>query len=148
MLYNFDTGNLDHARAALLVYAMYKSRDVNSPLNGLETWNRVESFCKGACRKSTTTAEFITKFKESAKIGAIKPRYLTPPSDDNFIVMDDGSLIATKDVRQYQIDILEDNKVRETIEREYPLITMLVRERIQREKYEQEEETENETDID
>lgn len=35
MLYQFDTDSLSHAKAALLLYGMYRSRNKNGPLNGL-----------------------------------------------------------------------------------------------------------------
>lgn len=135
MHYNFNTEDLKKAKAALLLYAMFKSRDKNSPLNGLETWTRVESFCKGACLKSSTTAEFMTKFKEMAKIGAIKPCYLADCQDGiNLVAMPDGSVVSGESFKNYQISIVEDNDIKKVIEKEYPLIVMLVRERIQREK--------------
>lgn len=135
MQHNFITEDITKARAALLIYAIFKSRDKNSPLSGVETWNRTESFCKGACLKSSTTSEFVTKFKEMAKVGAIKPTYLSDKIDGkNYVEMPDGSIIAGDGVKDYQIGILEDNSIRDVIEREYPLIVMLVRERIQREK--------------
>lgn len=134
MLYNFDTSKKKRARAALLIYALYKSRDLSSPINGLETWSRAESFCKAACLKSSTTAEFVTKFKEMSKIPSIKPFYLTDP--DGFVQMPNGSVVQSDAVRDYKLDIFEDDDVRNTIETEYPIIVMLVRERIQREKME------------
>lgn len=132
MLYNFDTSRDDRARAALLIYALFKSRDAASPLNGLETWSRAESYCKAACLKSSTTAEFVTRFKELAKIPSIKPYYLT--DGEGLVQMPDGTIIQADGVRDYKLDIFEDDDVRATIEREYPIIVMLVRERIQREK--------------
>lgn len=132
MLYNFDTSDAGRARAALLIYALFKSRDAGSPLNGLETWTRAESFCKAGCLKSSNTAEFVTRFKEMAKIPSIKPYYLT--GSDGLVQMPDGSVIQSDKIRDYKMDIFEDDSIRETIEREYPIIVMLVRERIQREK--------------
>lgn len=148
MLYNFDTENRQLANAALVLYAMYKSRGLNSPLNGLETWNRVESYCVGACKKSRTTSEFVTKFKELGKIGAIKPRYLADPSKDTAMTMlPDGTVVESDQVKDYRIGLLEDDEVRKTIEKDYPLVAILVRERIQREKYMfTEEDEENEED--
>lgn len=135
MYYNFNTKSLSKAKAALLLYAMYKSRDMNSPLNGLETWTRAESFCKGACLKSSTTSEFVTKFKEMAKVGAIKPYYLADDRDgENIVSLPDGSVVSGENFKNFQISIIEDNEIRKVIEKEYPLIVMLVRERIQREK--------------
>ncbi len=132
MLYNFDTSRSDRARAALLIYALFKSRDAASPLNGLETWSRAESYCKAACLKSSTTAEFATRFKELAKIPSIKPYYLTDA--EGLVPMPDGTIIQADGVRDYKLDLFEDDTIRATIEREYPIIVMLVRERIQREK--------------
>ena len=132
MLYNFDTSRDDRARAALLIYALFKSRDAASPLNGLETWSRAESYCKAACLKSSTTAEFTTRFKELAKIPSIKPYYLT--DSEGLVQMPDGTIIQADGVRDYKLDLFEDDTIRATIEREYPIIVMLVRERIQREK--------------
>ena len=143
MLYNFSTDNLDRANAALLIYALYKSRDSSSPMTGVDTWSRVESACVGACKKSSTTSEFVTQFKRIAHVGSIKPRYLAT-HERGLIRMDDGSLIADDGVKEYQIPILEDDRVRRTIERDYPLIVMLVRERIQRERYELTEDEEDE----
>ena len=51
MLYKFDTESVEHAKCALLLYALYKSRDKNSPLNGVETWERFNTFVRGACLK-------------------------------------------------------------------------------------------------
>lgn len=132
MLFNFDTMEMSRAKSALLLYALFKSRDAASPLNGLETWSRAESFCKAACLKSSSTAEFVTRFKEMAKIPSIKPYYLTDAS--KMVEMPDGSFIQSDNVRDYKLDIFEDDEIRRVIEKEYPIIVMLVRERIQREK--------------
>lgn len=141
MLYNFDTNDKKLADSALILYALYRSRGLNSPINGLETWNRVESYCVGACKKSRTTSEFVTKFKELGKIGAIKPRYLADPTKDSeMTALLDGTLVESDSVKNYRIGLLEDNEIRKTIEKEYPLVVILVRDRIQREKYIVEEE--------
>lgn len=144
MLFNFNTDDVTLARAALVLYALYKSRDTNSPMNGMETWNRVEAYCVGACKKSRTTSEFVTKFKELGKVGAIKPRYLSEPGA-GMTILPDGSVVESANVRNYHTELFEDNEIRKTIEHDYPLVTLLVRERIQREKYIVEEE-ENEED--
>ena len=145
MLYNFNTENLNHAKAALVLYALFKSRNENSPMNGLKAWNRVESYCVGACKKSRTTSEFVTKFKELGNVGAIKPRYLSD-SGACMTILPNGSVVESENVKNYRTELFEDNEIRKTIERDYPLITILVRERIHREKYIFEEEEDNEED--
>lgn len=141
MQLGFDTDEMRHAKAALLLYAMYKSRDKASALNGLETWNRFTSFIRGAMLKSTTTAEFCNNFCKMAKIGSIKPYYLT--TDGGIVEMPDGTLIQSSDVKDYKLEIMEDNSLMPIFESEGQYITMLIRERIQRDKLNQEDEYEN-----
>lgn len=148
MHYGFNTDDVKQAGAALLLYALYRSRGRDSFINGVETWNRMESLCRGACRKSSTTSEFVTKFKQAAGIGAIKPRYLSDPDAETGLqVLSDGSVVGSSEVKTYRTDIIRDNEIRSVIERDYPLIIMLIRERVQREKFEMaEEESEDEED--
>lgn len=134
MQLKFDTDSLTHARAALLLYAMYKSRDNNSPLNGLETWNRFGSFMRAASLKSTTTAEFVQEFCHKAKIQSVKPRYLN--TGDPVVISETGELIMSDSVKDYRLEILEDNSLLRLFERESQYLIILVRERIQREKIE------------
>lgn len=147
MHYGFNTDDVKKAGAALLLYALYRSRGRDSFINGVETWNRMENLCRGACRKSSTTSEFVTKFKQAAGIGAIKPRYLSDPDNAGLQILSDGSVVGSSDVKAYRLDIIQDNEIRNVIERDYPLIIMLIRERVQREKFEMaEEENEDEED--
>lgn len=137
MLYNFNTESEQHARAALLMYAIYRSRGKDSPLNGLETWERFENFSRGACLKANTIAEFVQAFCKKAKVHSIKPRYLDTGEP---ILMPDGTLISTSDMKNYRLDIIADDNLLEIINRESVYVILLVRERIQREKFEYTEE--------
>lgn len=134
MQLGFSTDKLKHAQAALVLYAMYRSRDTNSALNGLETWNRFSAYIRSAAIKSTTTPEFVEKFCRMAKIGSIKPRYLSGGGD--YVTLSDGSLIQSDSVHDYKTDVLSDNSLLPLFEREGIYLTMLVRERLQREKME------------
>lgn len=141
MQLGFFTESEKHAKAALLIYAMYRSRDKASPLTGMETWNRAVSFIRGATLKSTTTAEFCNNFCHMAKIGSIKPKYLS--TDGGMVVMADGSIIQSDNVRDYKLDLMQDDRLLPILENEGQFIVMLVRERLQREKM---EETEDEAE--
>lgn len=132
MLYKFDTESVDHAKCALLMYALYKSRDKNSPLNGIETWDRFNSFVRGACLKSTNMREFVQNFCRKAKIESIKPYFLA--TDDLVVLPDTGEVIQSKEWRNYNINIFEDDSLLNIINNETLYIITLVRERIQREK--------------
>ncbi len=137
MLYQFDTESLKHARAALLLYAMYRSRESTSPLNGLETWERFQTFTRGAWLKASTTAEFVQAFCRKAKINSVKPRYLR--TDDAVPMPGTGELIESASVANYQLDIIADNSLLDLYATESIYLIMLVRERIQREKMYQKE---------
>lgn len=132
MLYKFDTESLDHAKCALLMYALYKSRDKNSPLNGIETWDRFNSFVRGACLKSTNIREFVQNFCRKAKIESIKPYFLT--TDNLVILPDTGEVVQSTEWRNYNINLFEDDNLLTIINNEALYIITLVRERIQREK--------------
>lgn len=134
MLLEFATDNELRAKAALLLYAAYRSRQKTSSLNGLETWTRFVAYIRGACLKSETTAEFITNFCKMAGVGSIKPRYLETAG--GIIMLSDGTLIQSAGVKEYHPEIIEDNRLMKIYENESQLIVMLIRDRIQREKME------------
>ena len=132
MYYQFDTDNLDHAKAALLLYAMYRSRDKSSSLTGLETWDRFQNYVRAACLKSYTTAGFVQEFCRKAKISSLKPRYLD--TGDPVVVRETGELIGMAGYHDYRLSIIEDDNLLELYNTESVYLIMLVRERIQREK--------------
>lgn len=132
MLYQFDTDSLSHAKAALLLYGMYRSRGQNSPLNGLETWDRFQSFVRGACLKASTTAEFVQAFCKKANINSVKPRYLS--TGEPVAIPDTGELIVSSNVADYRLSLLSDDSLLQLYNTESLYLIMLVRERIQREK--------------
>lgn len=142
MLYKFDTDDVERAKAALLLYAMYKSRGTNSPLNGLETWDRVAAYIRASGLKSCNTAEFVQNFCKKAQISSIKPHYLS--TGEPVVVSGTEELICSTDYKDYRLDIMEDNEVYKIICNESLYIIMLVRERIQREKFSGEEIERNE----
>lgn len=133
MYYNFNTQSVRHARAALLLYAMYKSRDANSSLNGIDTWTRFTAYIRGACLKSDTTAQFVQNFCRKAQVGSIKPKYLDSGEP---VALGTGEFVSALDVHDYRTDIIEDDGLLDVLSKEGVYLTLLVRERIQREKLE------------
>lgn len=144
MLYQFDTESLSHAKAALLLYGMYRSRKKESPLNGLETWDRFQTFVRGACLKSSNTAEFVQAFCKKSKIDSIKPRYLS--TGEPVVMPGTGELIMSTGMADYRLNILKDNSLLRLYNTESLYLIMLVRERIQREKLTATEEEDEEKD--
>lgn len=133
MYYNFNTQSVRHARAALLLYAMYKSRDANSSLNGIDTWTRFTAYIRGACLKSDTTAQFVQNFCRKSQVGSIKPKYF---DSGDPVEVGTGELISALGVHDYRTDIIEDDSLLDVLSKEGVYLTLLVRERIQREKLE------------
>ena len=133
MYYKFDTEDLTRAKAALLLYAMYRSRDKQSSLNGVDTWKRFTAYIRGACLKSSTTAEFVQAFCKKAQVSAIVPKYL---DDDQPVMLPGGEMIAAEGVHDYRSSIIADDSLLPVLNRESMYLTLLVRERIQREKLE------------
>ena len=144
MLYQFDTDSLSHAKAALLLYGMYRSRKKESPLNGLETWDRFQTFVRGSCLKATTTAEFVQAFCKKAKIDSVKPRYFS--TGDPVLMPGTGELISSAGIADYRLGILADDSLMRLYNTESLYLIMLVRERIQREKFTPEVEDDEEED--
>lgn len=134
MQLGFTTENETRAKAALILYAAYRSRNKNSSLNGIETWNRFSAYIRGACLKSENTAQFINVFCKMADIGSIKPCYLK--THGGMMMLADGSLIQSSEVKEYKIDLFEDDSLMSIFENEGQLLVMLIRERVQREKME------------
>lgn len=135
MLLKFDTQNLSRAKAALILYAVYRSREKNSPLNGLETWDRYSSFIHGACLKASNMPEFVEELCHKAKTESIKPHYLG--TGDPVLISDDGTLIRSASAKDYKLDVLEDDSLLPLFRKETAVLIALVRERIQREKFEE-----------
>lgn len=144
MLYKFDTDSLSHAKAALLLYGMYRSRKKESPLNGMETWDRFQTFVRGACLKASTTAEFVQSFCKKAKIDSVKPRYLS--TGEPVVIPGTGELIVSGSVSDYRLGIIADDSLLRLYNTESMYLIMLVRERIQREKFAPEVEDDEEED--
>lgn len=133
MYYNFDTDDLTRGKAALLLYAMYRSRDKQSSLNGVDTWKRFTAYVRGACLKSSTTAEFVQAFCKKAQVSAIVPKYL---DDGEPVLLPSGEMIAAEGVHDYRSSIIADDTLLPVLNQESMYLTLLVRERIQRERLE------------
>lgn len=133
MYYRFDTEDISRAKAALLLYAMYRSKDKQSSLSGVETWKRFTAYIRGASLKSSTTAEFVQAFCKKAQVSAIRPKYLDTGDP---VPMPDGELLMADGVHDYRSAIIADDSLLPLFNRESVYLTLLVRERIQREKLE------------
>lgn len=132
MQFGFNTESVNHGKAALLLYAMYRSRELSSSLKGLETWERCSRFIRGAVLKASTVAEFVQQFCKMADVQTIKPHYL---KTDGLVEIDDiGTLAQVDGLYNYQLELFENQEILDLFNNESMYLIMLVRERIQRER--------------
>ena len=73
--YNFETGNKQEAIAALLVYAVYRSRDKKRFKVTPEMWGQIERFCKSSAKRSKTIPQFLEQFKAKMSCSSISPKW-------------------------------------------------------------------------
>ncbi len=141
MYYNFDTENGDYATSALLVYAVYRSRDVKRFKITPDMWGQIERAVKGAAKRAQDLGDFIERLKPKLHCATIHPRWAKtiPDGLKTMQMMPDGSIAEVEDQgrRQFLTDVLEeaDHKaVLEALYKKTSLIILLVRDRLEREK--------------
>ncbi|MGQ9824633.1 MAG: hypothetical protein ACUVSK_06490 [Desulfotomaculales bacterium] len=120
MIYNFDTDDRNAAVGALIVYAVYRSREKNFKVTP-DMWGRIERFVVSAAKRSNDLGEFLQKLKPKMKCSSVKPKY---------IKSSEGQEMA--EIFRYP----DQKKVLECLYKKGATVILLVRERIEREREE------------
>jgi hypothetical protein len=152
MYYNFDTDDHAAATAALLVYAIYRSRDIKRFKVTPDMWSMIERAVKSASKRAGDLGDFIEKLKPKLHCPTIHPRWANTRPDGiiSMKIMPDGSVVEVQDKgrRQFLTDVLKEVDHRDVLDylyRKTALVVLLVRDRLEREKpLEAKFETENE----
>ncbi len=139
MLFGFQTENEVKAKAALLIYVVYRSRDKGKGPQGLDMWAQIERFAKAAAKRADGIDDFINSFKRKMACGTINPYWMR---DDvaaaNAIIKDSGEIITFSENRGFGLEIFEDEAqskdVVDCIYNKTQNIILLVRDRLEREK--------------
>lgn len=142
MLFGFDTENEKAASGALLIYAVYKSRDTRKGPSGLDMWGQIERFARRAAKRATNVSEFLNSFKRQMACSSINPRYCkTEKETFHAIRLSDGSIVASEDksTRDFMVSITEmpeeeQSEIIDCIYSQTQRIIFLVRDRLEREK--------------
>jgi hypothetical protein len=142
MYYNFDTSDPNAATAALLVYAIYRSRDAKRFKVTPEMWNTIERSVKSVAKRAEDLGEFIEKLKPKLACASIKPKWAKTLPDDVITMKVDpatGELMQVQDQgrRQFLTDVLEQvdhRAVLDILYKKAALVVLLVRDRLEREK--------------
>lgn len=141
MYYNFQTEEREKAVAALLVYAIYRSRDHEKFKITPDMWGIIERSVKSVAKRATDLEQFIEKLKPKLKCSSIKPKWAETIPDDVVTMkkLEDGSFAEVQDKgkREFLVDVLADvdhEKVLNVLYEKAALVVLLVRDRIEREK--------------
>jgi len=76
MLYGFDTDDENSATGSLLIYAIWRSRDLRRFRVTPDVWARVERFSKAAAKRARGLPDFIEALKPRLLCGTISPRWM------------------------------------------------------------------------
>lgn len=74
MRYGFDTDDVVEASAALLLYAVYRSRDVRRFKVTPDLWGQIERFTKSAAKRARDVPDFLERLKPKLLCETLHPR--------------------------------------------------------------------------
>lgn len=140
MIYNFDTKQKHVAIAALLVYAVYRSRDQKRFKVSTEMWSQIERFSKGAAKRAKTLPEFIDKLMPRLCCSSISPKWMKIGQEGALLSLQDGCFVdfgTNAESREFFTSLLESEEsadVLRTLYNETTFVILLVRDRLEREK--------------
>jgi hypothetical protein len=142
MVYGFDSDDAGAATGALLLYALWRSRDVRRFKITPDVWAQIERFTKAAAKRATTLPRFIEAMKPRLCVGTIHPRWMEAGiqgviplgrrADGDFVQVQ-----PTTPPREFLTGVLaavDHRIVLDLLYRETAWIVLLVRDRLEREK--------------
>lgn len=74
--YRFETDDVDVATAALLIYAIYRSRNLKRFKVSPDMWSQIERFVKASAKRSQNIPRFIESLKPRLCCETIHPRWM------------------------------------------------------------------------
>lgn len=143
MLFGFDTENEPVASGALLVYAVYKSRDAKRGPSGYDMWDQIERFTRRSAKRADDVGGFLRNFKPLMACGTINPRWCGMGTYAmNAVFLDDGTIMThgeDAEKRDFLISITEapeekQEEITTALYEQTQRIILLVRDRLEREK--------------
>lgn len=138
MIYNFDTENRQEAIAALLVYAIYRSRDKKRFKVTPEMWGQIERFCKSSAKRARNIQQFLEQFKSKMMCASISPKWTEIGATGKLFKHGDNFIdFGGDDKREFLTSIISeaDHKtVLNCLLKETTWVIALVRDRLEQEK--------------
>jgi len=146
MIYGFDTRYENAALGALLVYGLYRSRDMSKFKIKPDMWTTISNAVGGCALRAVDLWDFIEKMKPKMCVGELRPKWMAVEGKDPVISMivnhETGELIEKggqekQEKREFWVDILdraEHEAVLYLLSHRTSYIIALVRDRLEREK--------------
>lgn len=143
MIYGFDTKDENAALGSLLVYGIYRSRDMGRFKVTPDMWGVIERAVKASATRAMDLYDFIEKLKPKLSCSTLHPRWMkTDMTEIVTMYMDKetGELIAPGgqgERRQFWVQELEaadHEAVLKTLRYQTARTIALVRDRLEREK--------------
>lgn len=141
-IYGFDTDDREAATAALLVYAIYRSRDRRRFKVTPDMWGQIERFAKSAAKRAPTLPQFIERLKPRLQCDTLHPQAMRVglAGAIPLVTTGRGELIqlgAPDEQREFLTQVLSRVDHRAVLDKLYSetaWIILLVRDRLEREK--------------
>lgn len=139
MLYGFRTKDENAAAAALIVYAVYRSRNRKRGPSGVDMWGQIERFTKVSAKRAISIGSFLETFKRKMACETINPKWCDSGSKVMSAIQDElGNIIISGEKgRQFLTEVIESGKDQDILYQLYKetaRVIMLVRDRLEREK--------------
>ena len=139
MINNFDTDDNNAAFSALLVYVIYRSRNIQRFKVSTDMWDRITRFVQSSAKRSKTIPDFISKFTKKMDCDAINPRWMSLALNNQRLLQVGDCFIESsgESMRHFMTNEIEKFKSSEIInlfKNNTQWIILLVRDRLEREK--------------
>ncbi|HPP53901.1 MAG TPA: hypothetical protein PK777_13190 [Thermoguttaceae bacterium] len=145
MYYGFETNDENAALGALLVYGIYRSRDIKRFKVTPDMWGIIERAVKSSAKRALDLHDFIEKLKPRLMCSTLKPKWMETDEEALLrpiaMVMnrETGEIIQKQDKgrRQFWVEILEQidhQEVLDILYKKTSWVIALVRDRLERER--------------
>lgn len=127
-MYGFATEDVNEATAALLVYAVWRSRDYARYRVTPDVWGQIERFAKASAKRAAAIGEFLERLKPRLLCETIRPAAMRTGVLDTW---------RPADGREFLAEVIAGCDQRAVLSLLYgqtSWIILLVRDRLEREK--------------
>jgi len=143
VIFNFDTDEHETAVAALVVYAIYRSRDKRRFKVSPEMWGQIERFTKASAKRAINLPRFMDSMMPRMQCPSINPKWMEVGIKGGLLARENSAggtefmEFKADDSREFMTQVLngvDHMSVINKLYKETQWVVLLVRERLEREK--------------